>query len=369
MNRNLTKALCLGALFLLVASFSLSASAITAEDVVSRGRWDRDSAPAVEITNPTNGATVEGIVHITVVASDDIGVVSVSITVNGETQIGTEYYWDTTSLADGNYVISAEAVDTIDQVGTDSITVVIGDGSGGEGDGIVNKYAIIIGISDYEVINDLGYCDEDASDWYNYLNARGWQITLLGDGTSPYPRAIDGLATEYNIKQAVANVITTADEDDIIAYTSSGHGAAIKSGSGRTATYKEIICAWDISSGEDGEDGYLYDYEFASMWAPAVSKTFIFLDHCNSGGMNELFDNFNSNLFYMVTTCTAEGYGYDVPAFYNGMWTYYYLELGLIGQGFTALDTCFDWSHDAAVADGYDGKDEPMEFGIPGFTF
>ena len=56
------------------------------------------------------------------------------------------------------------------------------------GDGIVNKYALIIGISDYKAISDLSFCDEDATDWYNYLSGEGYQITLLGDDTSSYPK-------------------------------------------------------------------------------------------------------------------------------------------------------------------------------------
>jgi len=235
-------------------------------------------------------------------------------------------------------------------------------------DGIVNKYALVIGVSDYEAINDLSYCDEDASDWYNYLNGLGYTIKLLGDATSPFPRAIDGLATEYNIKQSVAAILAVADADDIFVYASSGHGTEIKSGKGRTATYIQAICTWDCSSGDNGENGLIYDSEFKTMWAAASCNVFIFLDHCFSGGMNELFTNANAACFYMTTTCTYDGYGYDVPAFYNGMWTYYYLEMGIIGQGFTDLHACFVWAHAEAVADGYDGADEPCEFGVADFT-
>jgi len=236
------------------------------------------------------------------------------------------------------------------------------------GDGIVNKYAIIIGISDYEAINDLSFCDEDASDWYNYLVAKGYIITLLGDHTSAYPRAVDGYATEYNTKQTVASVLAVADADDIVVYASSGHGTEIKVGRGRTATYVQAICAWDTSSGENGEDGLLRDSEFATMWASANTNVFIFLDHCFSGGMNELFNNANAACFYMTTTCTADGYGYDVPTFLNGMWTYYYLERTLIGMGYTNLHDAFVVAHADAVADGYDGVDEPMEFGVADFV-
>ena len=235
-----------------------------------------------------------------------------------------------------------------------------------DADGIVNKYAVIIGISDYSAVNDLNYCDEDASDWYNYLAPLGYQITLLGDGTNEYPVPIDGLATEYNMKQAVADILAVADEDDIIVYATSGHGAHLQSGNGKEATYQEMICAWDYGVGENGEDGKLFDYEFAEMWAPAISNVFIFIDHCYAGGMDELFDNPNADCFYMTTTCTADGYGYDEFKFENGKWTYWYLEMGLVGEGFIDLHDCFVWAHDNYHW-GND-RDEPMEFGVADFT-
>jgi hypothetical protein len=33
----------------------------------------------------------------------------------------------------------------------------------------VQKYAVIVGISDYKAISDLSFCDEDASDWFNFV--------------------------------------------------------------------------------------------------------------------------------------------------------------------------------------------------------
>ncbi|MHA1304474.1 MAG: caspase family protein, partial [Candidatus Heimdallarchaeaceae archaeon] len=168
-------------------------------------------------------------------------------------------------------------------------------------DGIVNKYALIIGISDYEAISDLSFCDEDASDWYNYLAPLGYQIILLGDShPENYPQ-YDGLATEYNVKQAWASILAQADEDDIVAFISSGHGTEINIG-GRarwSRIYVQAICMWDCSSGEDGEDGLIYDSEFQEMMAPSISNTFIFLDHCFSGGMNEVMDNANAAKIYM----------------------------------------------------------------------
>ena len=46
---------------------------------------------------------------------------------------------------------------------------------GPEPDPSVNKWAVIIGISDYRgKFNDLQYCDDDAQDMYNYLIAKDY---------------------------------------------------------------------------------------------------------------------------------------------------------------------------------------------------
>ncbi|MHA1115202.1 MAG: caspase family protein [Candidatus Heimdallarchaeaceae archaeon] len=227
----------------------------------------------------------------------------------------------------------------------------------------VDKYALIIGISDYDVISDLSYCDEDATDWYNYLNGLGYQIVLLGDSNpANYPQ-YDGLATEYNVKTAWANILAQADENDIVAFISSGHGTEVNIG-GRsrwTRVYVQALCMWDTSAGQNGEDGLIYDSELKDMMAPSVSNTFIFLDHCFSGGMNEVMENANAAKVYMTTTCTDDGYGYDDPTHQNGAWTYYFLEYTLIGVygGSASMEETFD---SALSVYPYDGGDTPQEF-------
>ena len=227
----------------------------------------------------------------------------------------------------------------------------------------VDKYALIIGVSDYKTINDLSYCDEDATDWYNYLEPLGYQITLLGDGQPNNFPQYDGVASEYNVKNAWASIIAQADSNDIVIWASSGHGAEVNIGGRRRKdrVYVQVLCMWDTSAGENGEDGLIYDSEFQTMMAPAVSNVFIFLDHCNSGGMNEVMLNANANNIYMATTCTADGYGYDVPAYLNGAWTYYFLEYSLIGHfgGTASLEDTFDY---ALANYPYGGDDTPMEF-------
>ena len=227
----------------------------------------------------------------------------------------------------------------------------------------VDKYALIIGISDYKTINDLSYCDEDATDWFNYLNPLGYQITLLGDSNQANYPQYDGVANEINVKNAWASIIAQADENDIVAFISSGHGAEVNIGPRKRSLriYVQVLCMWDTSSGESGEDGLIYDSELQSMMAPSVSNIFIFLDHCNAGGMNEVMLNANAAKVYLSTTCTADGYGYDDPTHLNGAWTYYFLEHTLIGQfgGTASLEATFDY---ASSVYPHDGDDAPMEF-------
>ncbi len=75
------------------------------------------TAPTVSITSPANNASVSGTVTLTATASDDVGVVGVRFRVNGA-DVGSEdttapyaAAWNTTSLANGTYAITAVARD------------------------------------------------------------------------------------------------------------------------------------------------------------------------------------------------------------------------------------------------------------------
>ncbi len=195
----------------------------------------------------------------------------------------------------------------------------------------VTKWAVIVGISDYKVISDLSYCDEDATDWYNHLSGTMDfdYIWVYGDThSSNYPK-YDGVATEYNVKQALIYVVQHADSDDVIAFVTSGHG----SGDGAGSSY---LCMWDSGSGENGEDGNLWDTELAAILDDAVAdRIFVFIDHCYSGGFgDDLMNMPNSEHVYLTTTCTENGYGYDDSTHKNGAWTYYFLEYSWINHSF-----------------------------------
>ena len=72
--------------------------------------------------------------------------------------------------------------------------------------------------------------------------------------------------------------------------------------------------AWDITEGEDGEDGYFWDTEVAAILELSVAdQIFVFLDHCFAGGFGEELMNMpNSKNVYFASTCDIMGMGWDV---------------------------------------------------------
>ncbi|MHA1401542.1 MAG: Ig-like domain-containing protein [Candidatus Heimdallarchaeaceae archaeon] len=315
--------------------------------------------PTVSITDPADGATVYSAdVTVSWTGSDDVGIDYYEVRIDGGSWIntGTTTSYTFTGLADGSHTVDVQAWDAAGNSGSDTVTFTVDTTTNP-----VEKWAVIVGISDYEVISDLSYCDEDASDWYYHLSGTQMSfdhIVVYGDTvTTNYPQ-YDGLATEYNVKQALTNMVNSADSNDIIAFITSGHG----SGDGYGSSY---LCMWDCSSGESGEDGSLYDTELAAILSGAVAeKIFVFIDHCYSGGFgDDLMNMPNSAKVYLTTTCTENGYGYDDSTHQNGAWTYYFLEYSWInyfgGSATVALEDVFDY---ALAAYPYGGGDTPQEF-------
>ena len=210
----------------------------------------------------------------------------------------------------------------------------------GTGDGVIRKYAVVVGISDYATISDLSYCDEDAEAWASWFNAEGYSVT----------KYIDRQATEANVRNALSNALSSADGDDIVAFASSGHG---------TYADKHSVLIMQDYGAAQSYDGLIWDVELQQIFDGAVCKFWIFLDHCNSGGMNEVMQNANSANGYLTTTCTYAGYGYDVPQYEHGAWTYWFLVQALQNQNSPTLEDAFDY---ASANYPYVRKDAPQEF-------
>jgi len=105
-----------------------------------------------------------------------------------------------------------------------------------------DRWAVIIGISDYKGdAYDLGYCDDDAWDFYNALvNEYGWSsnhITML----------IDSQATKANILGAIDWMRANEGSGDEVVFFYSGHGSTSTCNADNDPERKdECIIPWEI---------------------------------------------------------------------------------------------------------------------------
>ncbi|HEU4910605.1 MAG TPA: Ig-like domain-containing protein, partial [Actinomycetes bacterium] len=88
--------------------------------------------PTAAITSPSNGATVAGTVDVAVTASDDVGVTSVDLQVDG-TVVGSDSTspyvipWNSTAVANGPHTLTAVARDAAGKAGTSAaVSVTVG---------------------------------------------------------------------------------------------------------------------------------------------------------------------------------------------------------------------------------------------------
>jgi hypothetical protein len=233
--------------------------------------------------------------------------------------------------------------------GSYSLTVTLTEGGSSGSWGTGGKYAIIVGISDYASISDLSYCDEDATDWYNFLNGQGYECHVYGDGhTSNYP-VYTGTAYEATVRAAVQELAAHAQSGDEVLFVTSGHG----SGDGNGNSY---LCMYDCS----GSSGCYYDYELASDIGGFNTgvNIMVFIDHCYSGGMGPELMSLSQQI-YCTTTCTEDGYGYDDSSHQNGAWTYEFLEKYWVGSPTSSAESIYD---QASATYPHSGGDACMEF-------
>src|SRR5205823_6348769 len=83
--------------------------------------------PTVALTAPADGSTVSGAVTVSADASDNVGIVGVQFIVDGSTNIGAEdtsgpysVTWNSTTVPNGNHVLTARARDAAGNVTTSS---------------------------------------------------------------------------------------------------------------------------------------------------------------------------------------------------------------------------------------------------------
>ena len=178
--------------------------------------------------------------------------------------------------------------------------------------------AVLMGVEDYSPLGpsyaDLSYCVDDIVDVYNYLESqKATQIIQL----------IDSKATEANLYSALNTMEAQSGPGDNFLFYYSGHG---------------------------NEPGNVLPFEYTTNWG-LVSPTELLnevddiankigdgtvvmvLDSCNSGG---LIDYMSQNPAYydnfvVFTACEVDEYSWDGGPAPNGLFTYWFLERGIVG--------------------------------------
>jgi uncharacterized caspase-like protein len=222
--------------------------------------------------------------------------------------------------------------------------------------GSVTYRAVIVGVGDYESVNDLSYTVNDAEDMQNvllsYSNWNSQNIQLL----------IDGDASKIGIKSAISTMVESGDENDVYLFFFSGHGSRIPdedSDEGKGDHYDEVICPWDTTS----EIGSVISDDELGIWLSACpGNIVVILDTCMSGGFAKGVEgtvktvtnprvskdavakkHFGEGLVerlkqrpisrdlnqagYVVLMACGEGdYAYEFEALENGVFTYYVVE-------------------------------------------
>jgi len=174
--------------------------------------------------------------------------------------------------------------------------------TGGTGDdpnpNPANKYAYIVGISNYEGTgNDLNYCDDDARDMKAYLQGEGFTCRM----------DLDLSATADNIVAGLNWLVANAEPGDEIVFNYSGHGVKYRG-------YGSCLISSDLY--------YVSHSLVMDIFNSAnCTKKLVAIDACQIGSFLS-----DGDAGSFVATASNSTYSYDAPDLGNGAWTYYWLE-------------------------------------------
>ena len=221
-----------------------------------------DNPPTVDITNPTDGATVSGTVVITAEATDDDGVTQVEFFVDAtsidiDTSAPYGVAWDSTTFADGLYIITATATDTTGQTASDSIMVLVFNENSPpivvitnpfDGDTFPSGSSILFEgmASDFE--------DGDLTDnigWISSIDGPigtgGSFFAILSDGSHTITAEVTDSGGESGIYSITVTVVATPEnEPPTVTLTSPANGSTFDSGA-------SIFFEGTANDAEDGD--------------------------------------------------------------------------------------------------------------------
>jgi len=254
-------------------------------------------------------------------------------------------------------------------------------------DSMVNYWAVIVGIEDYESMTDLSYTIDDAEDMRNVLLSYGnWDnsnIQFLTD--------VD--ASKSSIDTAIAYMASESDADDVCLFFFSGHGSRIPDDDDEEVdSYDEVICPYDTTydTTEDlkklEKETVISDDELGTWLFACSGNVIVILDTCMSGGFTKGIEetvkavpnpqvpkdaiakkhfgeglverlkqrpisrDLNKTGYVVLMACEEDKSAYESRRLKNGVFTYYIVE-GLWGPADTDSDNNVSAEEDFYYAD------------------
>ena len=204
------------------------------------------------------------------------------------------------------------------------------------------KYAIVIGIADYEgTVNDLNYTDDDALAMEDVLiskyNFQEENITLL----------LDDVATRENILNTIEDINNNATTGSEVVFFYSGHGGTGRADDGDEERKDEFIYVYD---------GPLWDGELKTAFENFATERIVFIfDSCVAGGMDDLAAP--NRVINMATQEKRFTSAWEFDSLGHGEFTYYFVVKGM-GEdqadttgidGLVTVEEAFDYAKQETV--------------------
>lgn len=136
------------------------------------------------------------------------------------------------------------------------------------------KRALCVGINDYPGSDmDLAGCVNDANDWRDLLQKRGYQVDRL----------LDGEATAARMLEALRALMAGSNEGDSLVFTFSGHGSWLPDDDSDEPDMRdEMMCPYDVMRQEYVMDDDLHQ-TFRGKHPGA--RLYVIADSCHSGSV------------------------------------------------------------------------------------
>ena len=214
---------------------------------------------------------------------------------------------------------------------------------------VANVWALVIGISDYEEVEDLPFARRDAEaivDWLLENDVPPDRIRLLTDGVSEHDTGLPAApASLVNVREALGWLRRVASEDDLVLIHFSGHGyQGADDGNDEADGVDEFFVLHDTRAAAQ-DDTALRDDEFGRFLDRIASNhVLIFFDSCYSGGLSrslppgrrasgedaDWFGDLRLEGRLLLAAASEGEEAFESPALEHGVFTHFLLE-GLNG--------------------------------------